>query len=104
VAALSGVGKDAIEDFANERPSGTDDGRERLATIGIVGQRSGMDDEPAALPLAPISIFERWAHTILCRLHKLMSYAPVRGNLKATASSDSVSARQQTSGGPACER
>ena len=38
VAAITGVGDGAIESIADERLHGGDDGRERVAIVGITGQ------------------------------------------------------------------
>jgi hypothetical protein len=69
--------QDAIEGVANERLYGWDDGRERLATTRIAGQRGGMDDELTELSLASILIVERWVvHYPVHTLHRLMLMTP----------------------------
>src|SRR3974390_752417 len=48
VAAVSGIGDDAIERVAEDRLHGGDDGGERVAVIRVTGQRHDVGDELAA--------------------------------------------------------
>ena len=49
VAAIAAVGDDAREARADLRLDLGDDGRQRVAVVGIAGQRLGVGDELAAL-------------------------------------------------------
>ena len=52
MAAIAGVGEDALDGVADERLHVRDDGCQRVAVIGIAGQRLHMGDELAALGVA----------------------------------------------------
>ena len=54
VAAISLVGEEALDGVADERFHLRDDGRQRMAVIGIAGHRLHMGDELAALGVASV--------------------------------------------------